>query len=294
MYLIDSHQHFLDVSRFHYDWIPKDSLLMNNYLPEDIKPFIKTTAVDKTIVVQAHSSLEETHWLLAIAEAEEFVVGVVGWIDLIDPNVGIVLDTLQKNPYFKGVRYNWEDELDPSWLLVSGAVDGLKEIQRRGLPYDFLVKPSNLPYIPRIMELVPDLHAVIDHIAKPSIVNQEIEPWLTNLREIANFDNIFCKLSGMVTEADHRNWNIYDLQPYVNYVLDMFGSDRILLGTDWPVCTLAASYSQVVQTTTNLLDQFILDVESERKISHENAILFYDLDILRYEYNDKPNIDATC
>jgi len=204
-------------------------------------------------------------------------LGVTGWVDLTDPKVGNVLDRLQENKYLKGVRHIWEDESDPSWLFTSGAVEGLKEVQRRDLIYEFLVRPPNLKYIPRIMEQVPDLRAVVDHIAKPAISEKKREPWLSDLGEVAKCGDLFCKISGMVTEADHLNWSIDELKPYVNDVLELFDYDRLMFGTDWPVCTLAASYESVVQVGQTLLN----DVPEEGKalILRDTAIDFYRLDV---------------
>ena len=277
MKIVDSHQHFWDLSRFNYEWMGADSPLRVNRSPSELRSLINAANVEYTVLIQAHSSVEETLWLLEIANEENFVLGVTGWVDLTDPKVGNVLDRLQENKYLKGVRHIWEDESDPSWLLTSGAVEGLKEVQRRDLIYEFLVRPPNLKYIPRIMEQVPDLRAVVNHIAKPAISEKKREPWLSDLGEVAKCGDLFCKISGMVTEADHLNWSVDELKPYVDDVLGLFDYDRLMFGTDWPVCTLAASYESVVQVGQTLLN----DVPEEGKalILRDTAIDFYRLDV---------------
>jgi L-fuconolactonase len=233
--------------------MPPKSPLRVNYGPDELRPLLKEAGVDKTVIVQAHQSVEETKWLLEIAEETDFVAGVVGWVDLTGPDVAETLDELQHSEYFKGVRHIWEGEPDPGWLYNSGAINGLKEIAHRGLCYDFLVRPPNLPYVPRIMDQVPDLRAVIDHIAKPLIKDRKFEPWLSDMRRVAAINGMRCKISGMVTEADHKNWKPDDLRPYVHLILGLFGYDRLMFGTDWPVCTLAGSYKQVTDTARDIL-----------------------------------------
>ncbi|MEX0760918.1 MAG: amidohydrolase family protein [Dehalococcoidia bacterium] len=274
--VVDSHHHFWDLSKFDYPWMPPgDNVLRRNYGPDDLRPLINKVGVNKTVIIQAAQSVDETRWLLEIAESADFVAGVVGWVDLAAPDVGHTLDELQKSPYFKGVRHIWEGEEDPGWLAKPEAIRGLKEIERRGLCYDFLARPQNLRYIPEIMDQAPNLRAVLDHIAKPAISEHMVEPWLSDIRRVANINSMRCKVSGMVTEADHRNWKVDDLRPYVAHVLGMFGYDRLMFGTDWPVCTLAASYQQVTDAARELLSS--LRPEESAAVFGGNAIKFYRL-----------------
>ena len=259
MITVDTHQHFWEINRFDYDWMPKNS------------------NVNYTVTVQAHQSIKETKWLLELANKNEFISGIVGWVDLTDPKIGKVLDDLQKDPYFKGVRHLWHDEKDEKWILNSGVINGLKELSKRNLTFDFLARPNHIKYIPQVFDLVPNLKGVIDHIAKPEIANKQIEPWLSDLRKVANVESIYIKLSGMVTEADLKKWTIDDLRPYAHHVLSMFGYDRIMIGSDWPVCTLAAEYEKVIETTRSLIGN--LDQNSQKKILSETAKEFYDLKI---------------
>lgn len=273
--VVDSHHHFWDLTLRPYDWMPEGSPLRVNYGPNDLAPLLADARVDKTVIVQAHPSVEETRWLLEIAEATDYVAGVVGWVDLADADVGNVLDDLQQSPYFKGVRHLWEIDEDHGWLAQDAAIQGLKEIERRGLCYDFLVRPPNLPYIPRIMEHVPGLRAVIDHIAKPNIAEREVEPWLSLMREVASIDGMRCKVSGMTTEADMDSWQNYDLLPYVHHVVGMFGVDRLMFGSDWPVATQATDYVRWAGAVREMLCN--LPDEQSDYVFGRTAIEFYRL-----------------
>lgn len=275
--VVDSHHHFWQIDRFDYSWMPDGSPLATNYGPDDLAPLVESVGINYTVIVQAVSSPDEAHWLLELAERYEFIAGVVGWVDLTDPKVGYTLDELQRSKYFKGVRHIWEGEEDPGWIVNSGAINGLQELVRRKLTFDFLAKPPNLPFIPQVMDQVPDLRAVVDHIAKPLIADHVIEPWLTDLRKVASINGIHCKISGMVTEADHQNWTPDDLRPYVHHVLGLFGSDRLMFGTDWPVSTLAAEYKTVTDTARGILDS--LSPSANADIFGGTAARFYRLGI---------------
>ena len=275
MTVVDSHHHFWDLTMRAYDWMPEGSPLRVNYLADDLRSLLPGAGVDATVIVQAHASVEETKWLLQIADETDYVAGVVGWVDLLDPAVGDTLDELQASPYFKGIRHLWEMDEDAAWLAKSQAVAGLKEVESRGLCYDFLVRPPNLPHVPRIMEQVPKLRAVIDHIAKPNIKEREIEPWLTLMRDVASIDGMRCKVSGMTTEADMDNWTSDDLAPYVQHVLGMFGADRLMFGSDWPVSTQGTPYDRWADTIRGILSN--LPQEQSDYIFGETAIRFYNL-----------------
>ncbi len=275
--VVDSHHHFWQIDRFDYSWMPDGSPLATNYGPDDLAPLVESVGVNYTVIVQAVSSPDEARWLLELAERYEFIAGVVGWVDLTDPKIGYTLDELQRSKYFKGVRHIWEGEEDPGWIVNSGAINGLQELVRRKLTFDFLAKPPNLPFIPQVMDQVPDLRAVVDHIAKPLIADHVIEPWLTDLRKVASINGIHCKISGMVTEADHQNWTPDDLRPYVHHVLGLFGSDRLMFGTDWPVSTLAAEYKTVTDTARGILDS--LSPSANADIFGGTAARFYRLGI---------------
>ena len=275
MITIDSHQHFWEINRFNYSWMDQKSPLRKDFLPNDLEKLIKENQIDKTIIVQAVPSTEETYWLLEMAENYDFIAGVVGWVDLTDPKIEKTLNILQENQFFKGVRHLWETDEDPEWIINSGAIRGLKVIAERNLTFDFLARPNNLIYIPKIMNLVPNLRAVLDHIGKPEIAEKKIQPWLNDIRKISSIDNVFCKLSGMITEANQKNWRVEDLKPYVHHVLSLFGADRIMFGSDWPVCTLAGQYKDVKNSFDEILKD--LDPTSTNKIFGENASKFYKI-----------------
>ncbi|MSQ08183.1 MAG: amidohydrolase [Dehalococcoidia bacterium] len=286
--VIDSHHHFWDLTRFAYPWMPQeDSVLKRTYGPPELAPSLEETGVDKTVIVQAHQSVDETRWLLKVAHESPFVAGVVGWVDLTGPGLGDVLDELQRDVSFKGVRHIWHDEAADDWLARPAAVRGLKEVARRGLAYDFLVRPQHLKYVPQIIDAVPDLRAVIDHIAKPLIKERGIEPWLSDLRRVANVTGIMCKVSGMVTEADHRNWTPQDLRPYTAHVVGMFGWDRLMFGSDWPVCLLAGSYAQVIGAARANLEW--LKPHERDAVFGGNAARFYNLGADRPSYEASRN-----
>ncbi|MGW8179917.1 MAG: amidohydrolase family protein, partial [bacterium] len=251
---IDSHQHFWQLSRFHYPWLAgAGEVLKRDFLPADLEPLLEAAGVNKTVLVQAHQSVEETIWLLDLAKQNEFIAGVVGWVDLNDCRVGDTLDRLCAEPYFKGVRHVWHDEPNEDWIMQPQVIRGLRELADREIPYDFLTFPSHLKYIPRVLEEVPQLRSVVDHISKPPIASGELEPWRQDLRLISSHPGVHCKVSGMVTEADHSKWKVQDLEPYVGAVVEIFGPERLMFGSDWPVCLLAASYGQVIDAAGKTL-----------------------------------------
>lgn len=273
--VVDSHHHFWEIDKFDYSWMPDGSPLAVDYGPTQLAPLIKAASIDYTVVVQAVSSPDEARWLLELADQNDFIAGIVGWVDLTDPKVGYTLDELQRSKYFKGVRHIWEGENDPGWIVNSGAINGLQELVRRDLTFDFLAKPPNLPFIPQVMEQVPDLRAVVDHIAKPLIADHLVEPWLSDMRKVASINGIHCKISGMITEADQQSWIADDLRPYVHHILGMYGTDRLMFGTDWPVCTLAGEYQTVADTTRGILNS--LSHTAKADVFGGTAIRFYRL-----------------
>ncbi len=276
MPIIDSHQHFWDLAMFDYPWMPP-GILQRAYLPADLKPHLDEVGVQYTVLVQANLSVEETRWFLELADQNEFIAGVVGWVDLTAPasELNKVLDDLQKHPRFKGIRHNVQDDPDPNWLLQPKALDGLRELAARDIPYDVLIRLPSLHTVAPLAEKVPNLRMVVDHIAKPAIAAGDIDDWAKHMREIAQHPNVWCKVSGMITEADPANWTPADLTPYVQTVLSAFGADRLLFGSDWPVCLLAGSYKQVWDALHEALGP--LSEADHTKIFGENARTFYRL-----------------
>ena len=251
---IDAHQHFWDLDRFTYAWMPPGpSRLRRNFLPEDLAPILAEHRFDGTVLVQAHTHIDETRWFLELAAQQAFIKGVVGWVDLTDRRLGETLDEFQRHPKFKGVRHPVHDEADPEWLLREDVIAGLRELARRKIPYDLLLRPVHLPLVPRVAELVPGLDMVIDHIAKPPIAKHRIEGWAEGMEAAAAIPQVCCKLSGMITEADRDSWSADDLRPYVAHVLSVFGPERLMFGSDWPVCLLAGSWKKVLAAFTQAL-----------------------------------------
>jgi L-fucono-1,5-lactonase len=277
--IVDSHQHFWDLEQFEYPWMTDDlRVLRRNFGPDDLQPLLARHGVDRSVVVQATSSVDETRYLLEVAARTDFVSGVVGWLDLADPCVGAVVADLRDGeggPFLAGVRHQVHDEADPDWLLRDEVQRGLGELAAAGLAYDLLVRTRELPAALRTARAQPGLRLVIDHIAKPRIDEGELEAWARAMAPFAGLDNVYCKLSGMVTEADWARWKPAELVPYVERVLDWFGEDRLMFGSDWPVCLLAASYGEVMDALDGALGP--LGGSARAKIYGGNAVAFYQL-----------------
>lgn len=272
--IVDSHQHFWQVGRFDYPWMtPEVDVLCYDYLPSTLDPILRRNGVEKTILVQASNSLEETRWLLELAEQNAFIAGVVGWVDLTAEGSAEQLDELTAHPRFKGVRHLAESEPQDDWLMQPMVLTNLRKLARRGVTYDLLVHTRHLEYAAMVADRCPDLHLVVDHMAKPPIARGEIDDWSRGLRELASRPNVWCKLSGLVTEADWAGWRVEDLKPYVDLALEAFGPRRMMFGSDWPVCLLAAQYDQVLEACEKLTGDL---GESDRgRIFSRNAQEFY-------------------
>ena len=221
--------------------------LRRNILPDDLRPLLAYAGVDRTVLVEAHGSLEETDWFLELADANDFIAGVVAWVDLLAPGLDERLDRYARNPKFRGVRHKVHDEPDPDWLVRPGVLGALRQLENRGIPYDLLVRTEHLKHVPAVAESCPDLRMVIDHIAKPRIAEGgNLHEWSRAIRAAAAIPTLRCKLSGMVTEADWAAWRPDDLKPYIAVVVEAFGFKRLMFGSDWPVCELASGYQDVL------------------------------------------------
>ncbi len=251
MVTIDAHQHFWDPARASYPWMTDElAAIRRRFAPEDLRPLLRASGIDLTVVVQTRSSLEETRELLSLAAHEDFLAGVVGWVDLSAPDVGETLAHLRSGPggaKLVGIRHQVHDEPDPAWLLHPDVRAGIAAVGEAGLVYDLLVRARELEAALRTARELPHVRFVVDHIAKPPIASGALDEWAARLRPLAALPNVFCKLSGMVTEASWGSWQADDLVPYVRRVLEWFGPERCLFGSDWPVCLLAASYAQVLE-----------------------------------------------
>jgi L-fuconolactonase len=278
--VVDAHHHFWDPTRRDYYWMGGEELasIRKPMGPEDMRPLLVQNNVDRTVIVQTVPTVEETEEFLSIAASTDFVAGVVGWVDLTDPDVSDTLAELKagvNGKYLVGIRHQVHDEENPDWVAREDVIRGIKAVGAAGLAYDLLPKQRELPACLAAVDANPDMRFVVDHIAKPLIAAGEMEPWATRLEELAQRPNVFCKLSGIVTEADWTAWKPEDLRPYVDRVIEYFGEDRMMFGSDWPVCLLASDYATVKGTLESLLGN--PDGETYTKIFGGNTTDFYRL-----------------
>lgn len=271
---IDSHQHFWRYSAVEYPWLGAGmEHLRRDFLPVDLAPVLASAGLTHAVAVQARQSLEETRWLLELADANPAIRGVVGWIDLRSADVAKQLTYFAANPKFLGVRHVVQDEPDDRFLLGADFVRGLRALPQFGLTYDILIYPQQLPASIELMQMLPDQPFVLDHLAKPRIRERLLQPWADQIRELALMPNVMCKVSGMVTEAAWRGWSSLDFRPYLDVVFDAFGVDRVMYGSDWPVCLAAAEYAEVVGLVRDYVQEQYPDAMD--KIFGLNAAAFY-------------------
>jgi L-fuconolactonase len=273
---IDAHVHFWGAAELErYEWMtPEMGAIRRPFSPADLRPLLERHGFDRAVLVQTYSSTEETRAYLKLADAIDVLGGVVGWIDLTDPGVADALAGLREGHggrYLVAIRHQVHDEPDPDWLLRANVRRGLRALADAGLAYDLLVRTRELPAVLETVRALPDLRFVVDHIAKPPIASGELEPWATHLAELARLEHVWCKLSGLVTEADWGAWQEEEVVPYASRVLEWFGEDRLIFGSDWPVCGLAASYDAVVE-----LAEYVVGGSSDR-VFGGNAGHFYRL-----------------
>jgi L-fuconolactonase len=275
--IVDAHHHVWDPATAHYPWLTDEmAVIRRAFTPTDLAPELEAARVDATILVQTRSSADETRGFLEIASRTPFIRGVVGWADLTAPSVGDAIATLQAAPgggRLVGIRHQVHDEPDPDWLLRDDVARGLRAAGAAGLAYDLLIRPRELPAALALARRLPDVRFVINHLAKPPIASGDLEPWRTLIAGFEELEHVACKVSGLVTEATWTSWTPADLQPYVDQVIDVFGSGRLMFGSDWPVCLLAASYRQVVETTRTILER--LSGAERTAIFGENAVRIY-------------------
>ena len=252
---IDAHQHFWIYHRNEYEWID-DSMaaLRRDFLPHDLKPELDGAGFLGSVAVQARQTLEETRWLLELAEGSPSVLGVVGWVDLRSPEVGAQLKRFAANPKLVGVRHIVQSEPDDRFLLQTDFLRGISLLEDFDLAYDILIYTKHLPVAAEFVERFPRQRFVLDHLAKPPIKSGKVDSWAEGIRRLAKLPNVFCKLSGLVTEADWRSWTPEQITPYLDVAFEAFGADRLMIGSDWPVCLAAASYARAMQVVKNYLD----------------------------------------
>jgi L-fuconolactonase len=245
MLRIDAHQHFWIYNDREFAWLDDSrAALRRNFLPADLQPELKANDFQGSVVVQTRQTLEETRWLLALAEQNASLLGVVGWADLCSPDISLQLKSLAKNPKLVGLRHIVQSEPDDRFLLRPEFLRGIAAVEEFDLAYDILIYAKHLPVASEFVQRFPHQRFVLDHMAKPPIKPKEIDSWADGIHRLAAFPNVFCKMSGLVTEADWQRWTADDIAPYLDVAFDSFGPDRLMIGSDWPVCLVAASYAQ--------------------------------------------------
>ncbi|MHB1628811.1 MAG: amidohydrolase family protein [Bacilli bacterium] len=274
---IDAHQHFWATARGDYGWLtPGMRPLYRDFLPHDLQTHVNRHALDGTILVQAAPTVAETEFLLALSERSETVHGVVGWIDIENSACLQEFERFSGHPKFVGFRVMIQDMKDPTRILQQGVIATLFEFADRKVPIDLLVKHNQLPIVLKLLKQVPHLRGVIDHLGKPPIASGVVEPWMTDMRDIAQYANLYCKLSGMVTEALPDNLTPDQFIPYAHHVLTVFGPDRVLYGSDWPVCLLAGTYDSVYELAGAVLPEDLTEGDRANIFGY-NARTFYRL-----------------
>ena len=273
---IDAHHHLWKFDPVRDSWITDEmSKIQKDFLPGDFQLVLQRNRFDGSVVVQTDQSERENELLLHYANENDFIKGLVGWIDLQSRNVEERLAVYADSAKIKGFRHVLQAEANRSLMLNPAFSNGVSKFARHGFTYDILIFADQLKYIPEFVSAFPNQKFVIDHIAKPSIKYREIDQWKKGIREVAKHENVWCKISGMVTEADWKNWKQQDLVPYLDAIVEAFGTKRIMYGSDWPVCLLAASYENVLGIVEQYFSAFS---ESERRLFFgENAIQFYNL-----------------
>ncbi len=273
---IDAHQHFWHYTLEDYGWIsPEMAGLKKDYLPADLEPLLTAAGLEGTVAVQARQSLVETEWLLSLAEQYPFIKGVVGWVDLRSPELPQQLERFSAQPKFRGVRHIVQDEPDDQFMLRPEFLRGLGQLAKFELTYDILIFPRHLPVACQVVQQFPEQRFVLDHLAKPFIKAGTLTPWAEDIRHLAAFPNVWGKVSGLVTEADWQHWRPADFRPFLEVVFGAFGPSRLMFGSDWPVCTVAASYAEVAEVVADYVQQ--LSPTEQAEVWGNTAHRFYGL-----------------
>ena len=275
---IDAHQHFWKYSAARDTWITNEmSTLKRDFLPEEFERECEANGIDASVAVQADQSEDETQFLLGLAKNNKRIAGVVGWLDLRSPRLPERLEFFSHFEKLRGVRHIAQAEPDDRFLVRKDFMNGIAQLRAFGFTYDILIYPRQLPAALELAGKFPEQPFVIDHLAKPEIKTREIKLWSEYMRRIAENHNVFCKVSGMVTEADWRHWKAADFTPYLDVVFESFGPDRLVFGSDWPVCLLAASYRQVKGIIEHYLQNS--SAQDRERIFGGNAVRFYGLKV---------------
>jgi L-fuconolactonase len=273
---IDAHQHFWQYNPVRDSWIDNSmSVLMRDFLSSELKEEMDNNGIDGCVTVQADQSEEETNFLLQLAQSNSFIKGVVGWLDLRAKNLEERLAYFATNEKLKGLRHIVQAEPDSFFMMKEDFQRGISLLSKYGLTYDILILPKHLGTALELVKQFPDQPFVIDHLAKPQIKEQVFSPWQEQIQELAKAPNVYCKVSGLVTEANWHNWKMEDIRPYLDIAFNAFGIDRVMFGSDWPVCKLAGNYT----TTCVLMEEYLKDFSEvdKAKFWGENAAKFYNL-----------------
>jgi len=278
---IDAHHHFWQPARGDYDWMPRDNRVLNRaYGPQDLAPFLKQAGIDATILVQAAATVDESEYMLGLADATPHIAGVIGWVDFERAEHFDVLKRLAGHPKFKGVRPMIQDIADDNWMLRADVQWGFEAVTDLGLRFEALGFPRHLENFLTLLKRYPDMSVVIDHCMKPQIAahsEQNFKFWAEGMSRLAAETGAFCKFSALITEAD-PDWTVDDLRPYVDHILNSFGHDRIMWGSDWPVCRLRGEYMDWRRAALALTAS--LDTDAQAAIYGRTACRFYDLNLV--------------
>jgi L-fuconolactonase len=273
---IDAHQHFWKFDPVRDSWITNEmSVIQKDFLPDDLHTILLQNNFDGCVAVQADQSENETQFLINLAHKNQFIKGVVGWVNLQADDIEETLEYYKIFPVVKGFRHILQGEQDRKFMLGAGFMRGIGLLEKNNFAYDILVHTDQLKYTKEFVAAFPKQRFVIDHLAKPNIKQKNIDEWKKDIYAVAEYENVCCKISGMVTEADWQNWKEDDFTPYMDTVVEAFGTDRIVFGSDWPVCLVAATYSQVANITARYF--FSFSGEEQGKFFGGNAIKFYGL-----------------
>ena len=273
---IDSHQHFWKFDPIRDQWITEEMTeLRKDFLPGDLLPLLQQNNIDGCIAIQADQSLEETNFLLELAEANPFIKGVVGWVDFQAADIADKLAHFSSFKKLKGFRHIVQSEKDEKFLAREAFCNGISLLKEYGFKYDILVYPPQLKSVLEFVQRFPDQPFVIDHMAKPDILNKRIWDWENDMKKISKFPNVYCKISGLVTEAEINDWELKDFNPYIQFILEEFGLEKVMFGSDWPVCLLAANYREVCDIVEQ--NSLHLTEEEKEKLWGNNAAKFYGI-----------------
>ncbi len=273
---IDAHQHFWQYDPARHGWISDEmAVIRRDFLPQHLAPLLRDNHIDGVVAVQADQSMEETNFLLRLAEENDFIRGVVGWVDLQAKDLEKQLAAMQQHKKLKGFRHILQSEPDDDFMLRPAFIKGIKALSKFDFTYDILVYPKHLSHVEKLVRKFPDQPFVIDHLAKPDIKSNKIDQWERDILNIAGWPNVYCKLSGMITEADWQHWKKEDIYPYIDTVIEAFDTSRVMFGSDWPVCLVAGSYNEVYELVRDYIDFYSNDEKSE--MLGDNAVRFYNL-----------------